>query len=127
MHNRFGMVTTLSVRYNEKKNLFAGIAKENLPMRHVTSIKLETSRHAIWGAILGVIGLIIFLAGFQGGAGAVFFGAIILALGVFLIWGWPKVVVYSGGQPHGAVSWPWTRGEADTFKKAVDRELSKRG
>ena len=49
--NRFGQVTHKAIHFNAKKGLFAGISRETLPMRHVTSVRLETSRHWMWGLL----------------------------------------------------------------------------
>ena len=97
-------------------------------MRHVTGVRLETSRHPIWGVILCLIGLPAIFGGFAGSPGAFVVGILFLLPGVFLIWGWPKIVVTAAdGQPHASVSWPWTRGEAEAFKNALSKELMDRG
>jgi hypothetical protein len=123
-NNRFGTVTNLAVRYNAKKGLLSGIHVENLTLRHVVAVRLETSRHAGWGIVLVIIGL----ACFAGRAAGIVPGLLFIAIGVFLVWGWPKVVVTAAdGQPRPSVSWPWTRSEADAFVKAVSYELMSRG
>ena len=86
--NRFGAVTDKAVQFNVKKGLFAGISKETLPMRHITSVRLETSRHWIWGVLLVLIGLPLIQYGV---------GVVLPAFGALLIWGWPKVVVHTAG------------------------------
>ena len=125
--NRFGIVTNLAVRYRLRKSLFAGTIEEDLPARHITGVRLETSRHPIWGVILCLIGLPALFGGLAGSPGAFVVAILFLAPGIFLIWGWPKVVVSSGGEPRGSVSWPWTRGEAEAFKNALSKELMERG
>lgn len=122
--NRFGTVTNLAVRYNVKKGLLAGTSVENLAFRHVVAVRLETTRHVVWGIVLAVIGLSFLAIGAPG----IILTLLLVAPAVFLIWGWPKVLVTAAdGQPRPSVSWPWTRPEAEKFVKAVSDELMARG
>ena len=124
MQNLFGTVTDIAVHYNVRKGLLAGISQETLPIRHVTAVRLETTRHWIWGGLLGLIGLALLASK---GAGIIG-GIILVAIAVLLIWGWPKVMVNTaGGDMRPSVSWPWTRTEADEFVGALRNELIKRG
>jgi hypothetical protein len=117
--NLFGTVTDKAVHFNVKRGLFAGSSQEILPIRHVTSVRLETSRHWIWGILLVLVGLPLIQIGV---------GVVLLALGILLIWGSPKVVVNtSGGDLRPSVSWPWTRTEATEFTNTLRNELLKRG
>jgi hypothetical protein len=126
--NRFGRVTNLAVYYNVKKNLFAGTKREDLIMRHVVAARLETSRHAIWGALLALIGVICLFVGIDAQSGGAILAIIPLAAGVFLLWGWPKVsVTATDGAARPSVSWPWTRSEAEKFVNGVSKELLARG
>jgi hypothetical protein len=122
--NRFGTVTNLAVHYNVKKNLFAGVKREDLIMRHVVAAKLETSRHAIWGAILALMG-----ATWLSHGGSTSILAIIpLAAGVLLLWGSPRVsVTAADGAARPSIGWPWTRSEAEQFVNGVSKELLARG
>jgi hypothetical protein len=126
--NRFGTVTNLAVHYNVKKNLFAGIRREDLIMRHVVAARLETSRHAILGGLLVLIGAIWLFAGLGAGSGAAILALLPLALGILLAWGSARVTVTAAdGVARPSVSWPWTRSEAEAFVSAVSRELLARG
>jgi hypothetical protein len=117
--NIFGTVTHTAVRFNVKKWIFAGTSEETLPIRHVTSVRVETSRHWIWGILLVILGL----ATLKIGVGILF-----LALAIILIWGSPKVVVNTaGGDLRPSVSWPWKRDDARLFEKALREELLTRG
>lgn len=123
--NRFGQVTNIAVHYNVKKGLFAGISKETLPLRHITAVRLETSRHWVWGillAILGIVGIV------TGNIAGILIGVLLLVWAALLIWGTPKVVVNTaGGDLRPSVSWPWTRAEAEEFVNILRNELLKRG
>jgi hypothetical protein len=46
----FGTVTSKRIIYFTKRGWLAGGAREDIPLRHVTSIRLETSRVAPWGS-----------------------------------------------------------------------------
>ncbi len=122
--NRFGTVTNLAVHYNVKKNVFAGARREDLIMRHVVAARLETSRHAIWGALLALVGVILLFTG----SGASILAIIPLAAGALLLWGTPMVsVTAADGAVRPSVSWPWTRSEAEEFVNGVSKELLARG
>jgi hypothetical protein len=121
--NRFGTVTNLAVYYNVKKSLFAGIKREDLIMRHVVAAKLETSRHAIWGAMLALMGALWLSHG-----GTSILAIIPLAAGVLLLWGSPRVsVTAADGAARPSIGWPWTRSEAEEFVNGVSKELLARG
>lgn len=126
--NRFGTVTNLAVHYNVKKNVFAGVRREDLIMRHVVAARLETSRHAIAGALLALIGVIWLFAGMAAQSAGSILAIIPLAAGVFLLWGMQKVsVTAADGVARPSVSWPWTRPEAEAFVNGVSKELLARG
>jgi hypothetical protein len=115
-------ITGSRIIYFTKKGWLAGGAREDIPLRHVTSIRLETSRHIIVGLFLLFVGL-----GFMAAPGAAKVLALIpLALGVLLLWGSPKVVLNTaGGDLRPARGLPWTRPEADKFVVAVRAQLFK--
>lgn len=122
--NQFGTVTNLAVYYNVKKSLFAGARREDLIMRHVVSARLDTTRHAVWGAILVLVGLI----WLSNGSSAVILAIIPLAAGVLLLWGSPMVsVTAADGAARPSVGWPWTRSEAEEFVNGVSKQLLARG
>jgi hypothetical protein len=122
--NRFGTVTSLAVHYNVKKNAFAGVKREDLIMRHVVAARLETTRHAVWGALLVLVGAIWLFSG----SSASILAIIPLAAGIFLLWGMQKVsVTAADGAARPSVSWPWTRSEAEEFVNGVSKELLARG
>ncbi len=126
--NRFGTVSNLAVHYNVKKGLLGGTRREDLTMRHIVAARLETSRHPIWGGLLGLIGLSCLFGGLQAGGGSVILAFILLALAVLLLWGSPRVsITAADGGARPSVGWPWTRGEAREFVDAVSRELMSRG
>jgi hypothetical protein len=122
--NQFGTVTNLAVYYNVKKSLFAGARREDLIMRHVVSARLDTTRHAVWGAILVLVGLI----WLSNGGSAVILAIVPLAAGVLLLWGSPMVsVTAADGAARPSVGWPWTRSEAEEFVNGVSKQLLARG
>lgn len=116
----FGTVSNKRVVFHTKKSLFGGRAQEDLPMRHITSVRVETVRHWIWGLLFGLLGL----AMLAGPGGAKLLGLIVLAFALLLFWGWPKVVVNTaGGDLRPSVGLPWTRDEAERFVGALRQQL----
>jgi hypothetical protein len=88
----------------------------------VVAVKLETSRHAILGAMLAVIGVISLFSGSS------ILAVISLAAAVLLLWGSPRVsVTAADGAARFSVGWPWTRAEAEKFVNGVSKELLARG
>jgi hypothetical protein len=120
----YGVVTDRQVTYYYKKGWFRNGIREDLPMRHITSVRLETSRHPVWGILFLVLGL----SGFAGGSSiTVVLGLVFVAFAVLLLWGSPRVVVNTaGGDTRPATSWPWTKPEAEHFVMALRQELFKR-
>src|SRR5258708_37410192 len=118
----FGTVTDKRVIYFTKKGWLAGGTREDIPLRHITSIRLEISRHIIGGSLLLLMGLL-FMAG---PGGAKLLALIPLALGTLLLWGSPKVVLNTaGGDLRHGRGLPSTRSEADKVVVAVRTPLVK--
>lgn len=93
-------------------------------MRHVVAARQETTRHAIWGGLLALIGVAWLFSGSAESIGAI----IPLAAGIFLLWGMQKVsVTAADGAARPSVSWPWTHSEAEEFVNGVSKELLARG
>ena len=91
--NEFGSVYADRVSFNIKKGWFGGGSVEDLPMRHITSVRAEVTRSPVLGAILALIGLACVL---QGGGGLVI-GAVLLAVGIALLLGRPSVTINTAG------------------------------
>ena len=112
----FGTVTNKRVNYNRSKGWFSGGWREDIPLKHVTSVRLDTSRHIVWGLFLVLLGTTLLPA-----AGL---GLIFLALSVLLIWGSPQVVVNTAGRDvNAAQGWPWQRDAANEFVEAVRHQM----
>ncbi|HEX3942794.1 MAG TPA: hypothetical protein VHW69_01785 [Rhizomicrobium sp.] len=91
--NEFGAVQSDRIALYAKKSWFGGGSLEELPIRHVTSVRLETSR-SVFGSILL---LIIGLGALYVGGGGIVVGLILAALGVVLLLGWPAVTINTAG------------------------------
>jgi hypothetical protein len=116
-NNVFGTVSDKRVVYFRKKSWFSGGSREDVPLRHVTSVRVEKTRSIIWGIIFIVIGLF-----------TIYFvvGVIPLAIGVLLLWGSPTVVVNTaGGDLSAAKGWPWQKKDAEEFVEALRKQLFK--
>jgi hypothetical protein len=119
--NEFGSVHSDRVAFNAKKGWFGGGISEDLPIRHVTSVRHETTRSPILGIILILCALGAFSAG-EGAAG--FIGIILLALGVLLLLGWPSVTINtSGNDLRRATGGIWQKEAAEEFVSAVKKAL----
>lgn len=119
----FGTVTDRRVTYFRNKGWFSGGSQEDLPLRHITSVRVDTARSLISGLFIGLVGFAV-LGGADGGFKLI--GLLLLALAVLLLWGSPKVVVNTaGGDLNASMSWPWTRAEAESFASALRNQLFK--
>ncbi len=119
----FGTVTSRRIKYFAKKGWFGGGSEEDIPLRHVTSVRLETNRYLILSVILGLVGIIAIATGDPMG---VLIGLVFLAATAFFLWGSPKVVVNTaGGDLRPAMGLPWVKDEANAFVQALRSELFK--
>ena len=120
IENEFGTVTTKRVVYFRKKGWFSGGSREDIPLQHVTSVRLETSRSLLGGILLLLVGLGLLAA--DGGIKIV--GVILILPAVLLLWGSPMVVVNTaGGDLNAAKGLPWKRSAADSFVEALRKQL----
>jgi hypothetical protein len=118
--NTFGAVTNKRVVYFRDKGWFSGGSRQDIPLKHVTSVRLDTSRNIIGGIFLLLIGLGLFAA--DGGAKVI--GIIIIAVAVLMLWGSPTVVVNTAGNDlNAAKGYPWLREEATAFVDALRKQL----
>ena len=119
----FGNVSDRRVQFFANKGRFGGGVQEDLPLRHVTAVRVESPRHVIWAALFAIGGLGTFASG---EAVAVLAGVCMLALAAFFLWASPKVVINAaGGDLRKSSGWPWVKNEADRFATAVREELFK--
>ena len=121
VNNIFGTVTDKRVVYFRAKSWFSGGSREDIPIKHITSVRVDITRSIAAGVILGFIGLLMLQAG---EAGVVIFGLILIAVAALLLWGSPSVVVNTAGQDLSAArGFPWQRNEANTFVDALRKQL----
>lgn len=118
-HTIFGTITTKRVNFRAKKSLFSGVSEMDMPIRHVTSVRYETTRHPVWGILFVLAGIGCFAAG----GAVIVVGIICLAIAAFLLWGTPNVIVTTGGDATNSVSWPWAKGQAEQFVNALRHQL----
>jgi hypothetical protein len=117
LENPFGVVTDRRVVYYRKKDWFSGGSREDVPLKHVTSIRFEISRSMLGGILLILLGLALLMW---------VVGVVPLALGVLLVWGSPRVIVTTAaGDREAMKGWPWDREPAEAFAKAVRDQLFK--
>lgn len=121
LRNEFGTVTDRRVVYFRQKGWIRGGSRQDVPLKHVTSVRVDISRHAIWGTLLALFAL----GTLAGEPGMIIFVGIPLgAFGVLLAWGSPTVVVNTAGSDLSAgKGWPWQRGAAESFAEALRSQL----
>ena len=123
VENPFGTVTSKRVIYFRAKGWFSGGSREDIPLQHVTSVRLDIVRSAGVGIILALLGLGLLSA--DVGAGKIV-GLLALAVAILMIWGSPAVVVNTAGRDlNAATGFPWQRAEAGTFVEALRGQLFK--
>jgi hypothetical protein len=119
--NAFGTVTNRRVIYFRAKGWFSGGSREDIPLKHVTSVRVDIKRHPVAGIVLGLIGLRMLASG---EAGVIIGGLVLIALAGLLLWGSPSVVVNTAGQDLSAArGFPWQRNEANAFAETLRKQL----
>jgi hypothetical protein len=91
--NPFGAVTNKRIIYYRDKGWFSGGSREDIPLQHVTSVRLDISRKIVVGVLLLLMG--VEFLGAEGGIKVI--GLAVLALAVLSLWGSPAVVVNTSG------------------------------
>lgn len=118
--NNFGEVHNDRITFYVKKNFFAGRVREDYPIRHITSIRAETTRSVGAGIVMMLIGLVLFAVG----GAAVVLGFIFIAIGVLLLIGAPSVAITTaGGERQLSIGAPLQFAAADEFARAVRERL----
>jgi len=123
VENEFGTVTTKRVMYYRNKGWLSGGSREDIPLQHVTSVRLDTSRSIFLGALFLIFGLVMLAAEgiFKIG------GLALLFFSVIFLWGSPLVVVNTAGRDlNASKGWPWQRKNASAFVDALRTQLFSR-
>lgn len=113
--NRFGTVTDKRVIYYRSKGWFSGGSREDIPLKHVTSVRIDRTREILLGIFCILIGYVTL---------TFIFGIVLLAFGILWVWGSPTVVVNTaGGDLSTAKGFPWQTNAAEEFVKALRKQL----
>jgi hypothetical protein len=121
VQNPFGTVTSQRVIFFRAKGWLSGGSREDIPLQHVTLVRLDVARSIVAGILLTLIGLSCLGSG---NAVVACVGLVLVAFGVLLVWGSPAVVVNTAGRDlNAAKGWPWTRGQANAFVDALRGQL----
>lgn len=119
VENDFGTVTSKRVIYHRSKGWFSGGSREDIPLQHVTSVRLDTSRSVLGGILALLVGLTML-----GMPGLPILGVVLLVWAVLLFWGSPAVVVNTAGRDLSAAKGlPWTKPKAEAFVEALRTQL----
>jgi hypothetical protein len=114
----FGLVTSNHLIYNVQRGWFSERSRQDIPLHHIISVRLEIKRHPIFAILLVLVTL-----AFQAAAPiGILISIIPLAFAVLLMWGSPLVRVNTiDGDLPPASGLPWTRPEAEWFVAAVEQ------
>ncbi|TDK28642.1 hypothetical protein E2F46_01885 [Luteimonas aestuarii] len=123
VENAFGTVTNKRVVYYRNKGWLSGGSREDIPLQHVTSVRLDVSRSIIAGLFFLLVGMTLLAAD----GGLKILGLLFVAFAVILLWGSPRVIVNTAGRDlNAAKGWPWHRQEAAAFVDALRTQLFNR-
>jgi hypothetical protein len=118
----FGMVTSDHLIYPVQRGWLSERSCQDIPLRQVTSVKLEIRRHPIFAILLVLVALACQAMDPIG----ILIAIIPLAFAALLLWGSPLVRVNTtDGDLPPASGLPWTRPEAEWFVAAVDQRRSR--
>lgn len=121
--NEFGTIRPNRVTYYRKKGFLSGGSEEDIPLRHVTSVRYEVTRPWIWGTILVLAGLPV---AFEIGGFYFLLGGLMVLVGVILILGFPTVSIgTSSGDKERMLGKPWKKSGPQDFVRALKEELFK--
>ena len=121
--NIFGTITDDRLTYFRRKTWLRGGSREDVPLKHVTSVRYDVARSVF-------LGIILILAGFgamsSGSGSGIFASLLAFFFGALLLWGSPVVAVNtSGNDLNTMTSWPWNRGLAQEFTDTLRKKLFK--
>jgi|RhiMethySRZTD1v2_1073278.scaffolds.fasta_scaffold569819_2 hypothetical protein len=120
VENEFGTITNKRVIYYRSKGWFSDGSREDIPLQHVTSVRVGISRSVFVGTLFVLVSLA--LLGAEGDA--IVLGVIFFAVAFLLMWGSPTVVVKTSGRNlKAAKGLPWQRQSADDFVDALRQQL----
>ena len=115
----FGNVTDKRVIF--RKKWVGGGSRVDIPLKHVTSVRLDTNRSLLLIATLIVIAIACF---YVRSDSAIFVGVLALMLDVLLLRGSPTIIVNTSGRDtERRQGQPWQRRQADEFAEAIRRQL----
>ena len=120
--NAYGTVYKDRVTYIRGKGIFAGGSEEDVPMRHITSVRYDVDRRPVVSIIIIFIGVVA-LVDFSGWI-ANLIGLGMIVIGGIAIQGTPSVTVTTlGGDKEVMLGTPLTKKEARDFVKALKSQL----
>lgn len=120
-HTWFGTVTYRRIR-RQVGNVDRG--SEDIPLRHITAVRLGTQRFPFFGLIPFVAGAVMVIGGFQGNLILVPIGIFVAALGAYLIVGWPRIQIETTGSNDRYLAGPpWKRADAKELVRLVRLQI----
>lgn len=114
--NIFGIVTDQRVVYHPNRGWLTEGGDEDAPLSHIASVEFEISRSLSNGILLIIMGVPTIL---------VLVGVIFILFGYCLLKGTPTVIVNTtDGKREVMKGWPWQRGQAEEFVKALQGRIA---
>ena len=114
--NVFGLVTDERVVYHPNRGWLTEGRDEEAPLNRIASIEFVISRNVISGILLVLLGV---------PAIVVLVGVIFILFGYCLLKGTPTVIVNTtDGKREVMKGWPWQRGQAEEFVRALQGRIA---
>ena len=121
LENQFGLVTSKRITYFAGKGMFSGGLREDVPLKHVTSVRVEKERRVVVGLVVGLVALVCLSIG---EAVAIGVGLVAVAVAVLAFLGQTTVQINTtGGDLAVMKGGPWLHSQAEEFAKAVRGQL----
>ena len=121
LENQFGLVTSKRITYPAGKGIFSRGSREDVPLKHVTSVRVEKKRSVKLGLVVGLVALVCL---YIGGAVAIGVGLVALAVAVFAFLGKTQIQINTAGGDLAVMKvGPLERSQAEEFAKAVRGQL----
>jgi hypothetical protein len=124
--NEFGAVYEDRVCFNLRSGSMSGGGREELAVRHITSVRSGVDRSSGLGGFLALLfGVGFFVAGCQSANPlALIIGLALPAIGAYKMAGQPFITInMSGGDRRRLVGGPFQKAAARDFARAVSRAL----
>ena len=129
--NIFGTITEDRLTFYDKKGWLKGGNRQDVSLKHITSIKHEIERAIFRGILLLIFGVTLFFNSISNaplGAAMTWklMGLALAFFGFLSLWGYPLIAINTAGNEIGIMkSWPWNRKMAQDFVNFLRKKTFK--